>query len=109
MMRIAKAGAKKAASSPPRKRLASNEKTPLAQGDESQTEASRQARPEPRLPHESDQSSDSQVVANEHSAEVMRQAAEDIERGLVDTDRSSAIEPLKREHFSHPPARTKRR
>lgn len=70
-----------------------------ASGKAAETAITRHARAEPALPHESDQTSGSQVVANERSAEVMRQAATDIERGLVDTDRGSATEPLKRDHF----------
>ncbi|MDM0117016.1 hypothetical protein QTI66_33370 [Variovorax sp. J22R133] len=41
----------------------------------------------PRLPHEHDQSSDSQETQDGVPTEVGRQAAEDIERGMVDTDR----------------------
>lgn len=41
----------------------------------------------PRLPHERDQSSDSQENQDGSAPEVGRQAREDIERGLVDTDR----------------------
>ncbi|MDM0013954.1 hypothetical protein QTH87_16080 [Variovorax sp. J22P168] len=42
----------------------------------------------PRLPHEHDQSSDSQQNADGGATRVGRQAHEDIERGLVDTDRA---------------------
>jgi len=41
----------------------------------------------PRLPHEHDQSSDSQETQDGVPTKVGRQAAEDVERGLVDTDR----------------------
>ncbi len=44
----------------------------------------------PRLPHERDESADSQKTepgVEAPSAEVTRQAYEDVERGLVDTDR----------------------
>ncbi|UVH56828.1 hypothetical protein NWF24_28975 [Variovorax paradoxus] len=41
----------------------------------------------PRLPHEHDQSSDSQQTPDGRPTEVGRQAHEDVERGLVDTDR----------------------
>lgn len=40
----------------------------------------------PRLPHERDESSDSQ---QSHPRGVIRQAHEDVERGLVDTDRGT--------------------
>ncbi|MET3495132.1 hypothetical protein [Variovorax boronicumulans] len=41
----------------------------------------------PRLPHERDQSSDSQETQDGQPSEVARQAHEDVERGMVDTDR----------------------
>lgn len=53
-------------------------KTQIEQGGESA----------PRLPHEHDQSSDSQQSADGGAPRVGRQAHEDIERGLVDTDKS---------------------
>lgn len=52
-------------------------KTKVEQGGESA----------PRLPHERDQSSDSQQTQDGHPPEVGRQAHEDVERGVVDTDR----------------------
>jgi len=52
-------------------------KTQVEQGGESA----------PRLPHEHDQSSDSQQSADGGAPQVGRQAHEDIERGLVDTDK----------------------
>jgi hypothetical protein len=54
-----------------------DEKTRIQQGGESA----------PRLPHERDQSSDSQQNQEGAAPRVGRQALEDIERGLVDTDR----------------------
>ncbi|MBT2336502.1 hypothetical protein J7E49_21640 [Variovorax paradoxus] len=41
----------------------------------------------PRLPHEHDQSSDSQEAQDGQPPEVGRKGHEDIERGSVDTDR----------------------
>ncbi|RZL89134.1 MAG: hypothetical protein EOP82_20780 [Variovorax sp.] len=52
-------------------------KTKVEQGGESA----------PRLPHEHDQSSDSQENQDGGAPRVGRQALEDIERGVVDTDR----------------------
>ena len=52
-------------------------KTKVEQGGESA----------PRLPHEHDQSSDSQQNQDGSAPRVGRQALEDIERGVVDTDR----------------------
>jgi hypothetical protein len=63
------------------------------------THAARDGQPEPRLPHEHDQSSDSQVLGNEQARKLMRQAASAVDRGLVDTDRGAVTERLAREHF----------
>ena len=52
-------------------------KTKVEQGGESA----------PRLPHERDQSSDSQQTREGRPPEVGRKAHDDVERGLVDTDR----------------------
>ena len=52
-------------------------KTKIEQGGE----------PVPKLPHEHDQSSDSQQNQDGTAPKVGRQALEDIERGVVDTDR----------------------
>lgn len=41
----------------------------------------------PRLPHEHDQSSDSQQTVDGSAPEVGKQALADVERGMVDTDR----------------------
>ena len=41
----------------------------------------------PRLPHERDESSDSQEAQDGQTPEVGRKGYEDIERGSVDTDR----------------------
>ena len=59
----------------------------------------------PRLPHEHDQSSDSQVQTHPDAARKMRQAARDVARGLVDTDRGPVMERLRREHFGSAPQR----
>jgi hypothetical protein len=48
----------------------------------------------PRLPHEHDQSADSQKHADGGAPRVGRQALEDIERGLVDTDRGPVTDRL---------------
>lgn len=44
----------------------------------------------PRLPHEHDQSADQQAGADRPSAERTQMAFDDIERGVIDTDRRSA-------------------
>lgn len=46
-------------------------------------------RREPRLPHERDESSDSQVHGGQG---VMKQAHDDVQRGLQDTDRRPPME-----------------
>ncbi|MDR5738280.1 MULTISPECIES: hypothetical protein [unclassified Caballeronia] len=53
--------------------------------DEPEEEAAR-----PPLPHETDQSAQSQ--AEEEPRDIGRQAHEDIERGLVDTDRRGNLD-----------------
>lgn len=64
--------------------------------------------PVPRLPHERDESADSQAAQEQSGERVGKQAHEDIERGLVDTDkgpvldetyekvRDGAIDPLRK-------------
>ena len=47
--------------------------------------------PEPRLPHERDESADSQGGA---PRDIMRQAQADVARGLVDTDRTVPMEEV---------------
>ena len=46
----------------------------------------------PRLPHEHDESSDSQATKHEH--EEMRRAHDDVSRGLVDTDKGGPMDEL---------------
>ncbi|MEJ8857955.1 hypothetical protein WKW79_25525 [Variovorax robiniae] len=48
----------------------------------------------PKLPHELDQSSDSQQNVDGTAPKVGRQALEDIERGRVDTDRGPVTDRL---------------
>lgn len=61
-----------------------------------QTRPSRHQQSEPRLPHERDESSDSQQPNHDERAE---QAARDIDKGLVDTGRAPVVEKIAREHF----------
>lgn len=77
-----------------RRRGATPGKGPARQGNtvpvQGQNET--QGRPAPRLPHERDESADSQV-ASEPSGQRMAQAArEDIERGVVDTDKGPVLD-----------------
>jgi len=52
---------------------------------------------EPRLPHERDESSDSQESQGGEPTEVGKQAHEDVERGIVDTDRGPVTDRVYRE------------
>jgi hypothetical protein len=60
------------------------------------TKVAQDGEPKPRLPHEHDQSSDSQQTRDGHPPEVGRQAHEDVERGLVDTDRALEADSVER-------------
>lgn len=64
------------------------------------TTPSRANRREPRLPHERDQSSEQQAPITEETRKLGEQAANDVERGLVDTDRGPVLERLSAEHFT---------
>jgi hypothetical protein len=64
------------------------------------TTPSRANQREPRLPHERDQSSEPQAPVIEETRNVGEQAARDVERGLVDTDRGAVVEKLSAEHFT---------
>jgi len=57
-------------------------KTKVEQGGESA----------PRLPHERDESSDSQQARDHHPTKTERRAHDDIERGVVDTDRGPVVD-----------------
>lgn len=46
----------------------------------------------PRMPHERDESADSQAAQESSGERVGRQAHEDVERGLVDTDKGPVID-----------------
>ncbi len=52
---------------------------------------------EPRLPHERDQSSDSQTAG--HDRETGRRASRDVQSGMLDTGRAPVVEELARKHF----------
>lgn len=75
---------------PSRRRQSSGKQPPRA-GDTRTMQGETQD-PAPRLPHERDESSDSQGPG-EPSGRAMGQAArEDIERGLTDTDKGPVLE-----------------
>lgn len=60
---------------------------PVKDAGDGETKVEQGGEPVPRLPHERDQSSDSQQTPDGQPPKVGRQAHEDVERGLVDTDR----------------------
>ena len=62
---------------------------------------------EPRLPHERDESADSQRKGDTQSDDVGRKAYDDIQAGRVDTDRGPVLEELFRTKLrrDEPPAR----
>jgi hypothetical protein len=51
---------------------------------------------EPRLPHDRDESADSQVKGPPNTQAIGRKAFDDIEAGRVDTDRGPVLEELGR-------------
>lgn len=69
---------------------------PSSTGKPGQTTPSRAEERVPRLPHERDESADSQAAnpGDSPSADLSRQAFEDVERGLVNTDRGLEGETL---------------
>jgi hypothetical protein len=67
---------------------------------------------EPRLPHDRDESADSQVLGPPDTQAIGRKAFDDIEAGRVDTDRGPVLEQLGRGLPSNEapvPARRRRR
>ena len=46
----------------------------------------------PRMPHEMDESADSQAAQEQSGERIGKQAQEDIERGLVDTDKGPVLD-----------------
>ena len=71
-----------------------------------QTTTNVSGEPAPRLPHEHDESSDSQ---DSEPRDVIRQAHEDVQRGLEDTSRGATSDEVYNRHLRTPsaPASTK--
>lgn len=65
-----------------------------------QTTARQAQKRVPRLPHERDQSADSQTQVAPEQQEVMRQAQKDVERGLQDTSKAEATDAVYRRNFA---------
>ena len=69
---------------------------PLRDAEGGQTKVEQGGESAPRLPHERDQSADSQTPTDGQPTEVGRQAHEDLERGIVDTDRGPVMDKLRK-------------
>ncbi|MDQ7957767.1 MAG: hypothetical protein RET84_17790 [Pseudomonadota bacterium] len=65
---------------------------PLRDAEGGQTKVEQGGESAPRLPHERDQSADSQATKDGQPPEVGRRAHDDVERGSVDTDRGPVTE-----------------
>ncbi|HZF83403.1 MAG TPA: hypothetical protein VE084_07880 [Burkholderiaceae bacterium] len=65
---------------------------PLRDAEGGQTKVEQGGESAPRLPHERDQSADSQTTKDGQPPEVGRRAHDDVERGSVDTDRGPVTE-----------------
>lgn len=61
------------------------------QGDTLPVQGDKQQR-SPRMPHERDESADSQGASDPSARSIGEQAREDIERGLVDTDKGPVLD-----------------
>ncbi len=61
--------------------------TPQTDGDDGETQVEQDGSSAPRLPHERDQSADSQQNQDGSTPKVGKDAFNDVERGAVDTDR----------------------
>ncbi|AKJ30534.1 hypothetical protein [Caldimonas brevitalea] len=57
---------------------------------------------QPRLPHERDESADSQDEQQPEQRDMMQQAHNDLERGLVDTDRGPVTDKVYRRNLQSP-------
>ena len=69
--------------------------------DSGQTTPQKNGKESPKLPHERDESSDSQTS---EPRKVIRQAHDDLARGLVDTDRGPLLDELYKKQV-RPPGR----
>lgn len=66
--------------------MTATKKTPQP-ADDGKTRAAQDGESSPRLPHERDESSDSQRNQDGTATDVGKRAHDDVERGAVDTDR----------------------
>ncbi len=78
-----------------------NRQPDTANGPESgKTKPQQGGKPTPKLPHERDQSSDSQEAADGEPPSVGKQGHADLERGLVDTSTSPVTDKVYNEKIS---------
>lgn len=68
--------------------------SPDQDGDDGKTSAQQDHGSAPRLPHEHDQSSDSQQTTDGQPTREGKQALKDIESGQVDTDRGPVTDKV---------------
>ncbi|MES2533026.1 MAG: hypothetical protein V4636_18430 [Pseudomonadota bacterium] len=68
--------------------------TPQTDGDDGNTQPEQNGESAPRLPHERDQSSDSQQNKDGSVPKVGKDAFNDVERGVVDTDRGPVTDKV---------------
>ena len=71
-----------------------NGNAPNANGDDGKTRVQQQDASAPRLPHEQDQSSESQQTPDGKPTAEGKQALKDIESGQVDTDRGPVTDKV---------------
>ena len=78
---------------------------PSPRASSSQTVSTRDGDTEPRLPHERDESADSQVNddANQPGRDVGERAFKDLRAGRVDTDRGPVMDRLYRRNLRRNP------
>lgn len=85
--------------STPQEARAMKDRPPQRRQAQADTTPSRAYQREPRLPHEHDESSESQQTTNEDAKAAGAQAARDVRGGLVDTDRGPVLERLNQQSF----------
>lgn len=67
---------------------------PAKNGEDGRTKVEQEGETAPRLPHERDQSSESQKNPGGDATEVGKQAFKDVESGAVDTDRAPVTDKV---------------
>jgi len=77
-------------------------KRPNPQGPRRNVSVQRDRVGEPRLPHERDESADSQVPSTSQRSDIGRKAYDDVVAGRVDTDRGPVLEELFRKKLQQP-------